>query len=344
MREASITGSEAYALSNEIHLPNGLGRSLPALRTTEAEVARSHLGGLFAHHDLVLKDHRIDFVHQQACLCDVSISFLGYGSQVQVIAPPLPDFYLFQLTLTGRVFIRASRFDVVLEPGSVFVMNPGIAYRKQWSRDAQQLMLKIPRQRLEARLREELDEDALRPVAFESHPGADDDRRNALLRLLDYLCRDLAASQGLMAAASFRRDMENALLSAILAALPHDQSNVCGHASSPAAPYYVRRAETYLRESISRPVSLDELARVAGVSARSLQTGFRRFRDKTPAQFSREVRLDLARQALGTTAAGERSVTKVALEFGFAHLGRFARSYLDRFGETPSATLRRVRY
>ena len=343
MREASTPGSEAYALSNEVHLPNGLGRSLPALRTTEAEVARSHLGELFAHHDLVLKDRSIDFLHQQAHLCDVSMSFLGYGSEVQVIAPPLPDFYLFQLTLTGHVGIRASRFDVALEPGSVFVMNPGIAYRKRWSRDARQLMLKIPRQRLEARLREERDADTLRPVAFEGHAGAADERRNALVRLLDYLCRELADSHGLMAGASFRRDMENALLSAILAALPHDQRDVGGSALSPAAPHYVRRAESHLREATSRAVPLGELARVAGVSVRSLQAGFRRFRDKTPVQFSRDVRLDLARRAL-RAAAGERSVTDVALDFGFTHLGRFAKCYLERFGETPSATLRRTRY
>lgn len=331
-------------MSNEVQLPDDVGCSLPALRTTEAEVARSHLGQLFARHDLVLKDGNIDFLHQQAALCDVSMSFLRYGSEVQVIAPALPDFYLFQLTLTGHVQIRASRFDLVLEPGSVFVMNPGIAYRKHWSRDARQLMLKIPRHRLQARLREELGEETLRPVAFESRPCAADDRRNALLRLLEYLCRDLSDSNGLVAAALVRRDMENALLSAILAALPHDQSDVCGNALSPAAPHYVRRAEFYLRERTSRPVPLCELARVAGVSARSLQAGFRRFRDKTPAQFSRDIRLDLARQALCARESGERSVTDVALEFGFAHLGRFAECYLDRFGEAPYATLRRRRH
>src|SRR5262245_37678552 len=176
------------------------------------------------------------------------MSFLRYGSEVQVIAPALPDFYLFQLTLTGHVRIRASRFDLVLEPGSVFVMNPGIAFRKHWSRDARQLMLKIPRHRLQARLREELGEQSLRPVAFESHPCAADDRRNALMRLLEFLCRDLADSKGLSAGALVRRDMENMLLSAILAAVPHDQSEVCGNALSPAAPHYVRRAELYLRE------------------------------------------------------------------------------------------------
>ena len=328
-------------MSNDVHLPDDLGRALPALRTTEAEVARSHLGQLFTRHDLVLKDRNIDFLHQQAQLCDVSMSFLRYGSEVQVIAPALPDFYLFQLTLTGHVRIRASRFDLVLEPGSVFVMNPGVAYRKHWSRDARQLMLKIPRHRLQARLREELDEETLRPVVFESRPCAADDERGALLRLLEYLCRDLADENGLAAAALVRRDMENALLSAVLVALPHDQRDACGSALSPAAPHYVRRAEFYLREWTSRQVPLDELARAAGVSARSLQAGFRRFRDTTPAQFSRDIRLDLARQALRARESGERSVTDVALEFGFAHLGRFAKCYLDRFGETPSATLRR---
>jgi AraC-like DNA-binding protein len=331
-------------LSNDVRLPADLGRSLPALRTTRAEVARSHLGRLFARHDLVLKDGSIDFLHQQATLCDVSMSFLRYGSEVQVIAPALPDFYLFQLTLTGHVRILASRFDLVLEPGSVFVMNPGIAFRKHWSRDARQLMLKIPRHRLQARLREELGEQSLRPVAFESHPCAADDRRNALMRLLEFLCRDLADSKGLAAGALVRRDMENMLLSAILAAVPHDQSEVCGNALSPAAPHYVRRAELYLREAISRPVALGELACATGVSPRSLQAGFRRFRATTPAQFSRDLRLDLARQALCVKSSCERSVTEVALEFGFFHLGRFAKCYVDRFGETPSATLRRSRH
>jgi AraC-like DNA-binding protein len=311
------------------------------LRTTEAEVARSHLGQLFARHDLILKDGDIDFLHQQAGLCDVSVSFLRYGSQVQVIAPALPDFYLFQLTLTGHVRICASRFDLVLGAGSIFVMNPGIPYRKDWSRDARQLMLKIPRRRLQMRLREELDEQTLRPVTFETRPCAADGSRDALLRLLEYLCRDLADSNGLVAAAPVRRDMENALLSALLSALPHDQREVCGSAPSPAAPHYVRCAESYMRERTSRPVPLCELARAAGVSPRSLQAGFRRFRDTTPAQFSRDIRLDLARQALCTPECGERSVTDVALEFGFSHLGRFAKCYLDRFGEAPSETLRR---
>jgi AraC-like DNA-binding protein len=37
------------------------------------------------------------------------------------------------------------------------------------------------------------------------------------------------------------------------------------------------------------------------------------------------------------------SVTAVAMNFGFFHLGRFATSYRKRFGESPSETLRHGR-
>ena len=52
-------------------------------------------------------------------------------------------------TLAGRIRLQGPGFDLALEADSVFVMNPGVGYRKCWDRDAQQLMLKIPRRRLE---------------------------------------------------------------------------------------------------------------------------------------------------------------------------------------------------
>ena len=53
-----------------------------------------------------------------------------------------------------------------------------------------------------------------------------------------------------------------------------------------------------------------------------------------------EQRLQAVRRHLQRAAAHE-SVSSIALHWGFAHLGRFAGDYLRRFGESPSATLRR---
>ena len=51
--------------------------------------------------------------------------------------------------------------------------------------------------------------------------------------------------------------------------------------------------------------------------------------------------MELARARLGSGAA--TAVTEVALACGFEHLGRFSTRYRDRFGESPSETLRRAR-
>ena len=57
--------------------------------------------------------------------------------------------------------------------------------------------------------------------------------------------------------------------------------------------------------------------------------------------YLKSFRLDKARQALQSgEVGGAAGVTKVALDNGFSHLGRFARNYHARFGELPSATAR----
>jgi AraC-like DNA-binding protein len=161
-----------------------------------------------------------------------------------------------------------------------------------------------------------------------------------LLRLVDYLCRDLADDDGLLRDAQVRRDLEDALLGALIAAVPHVRGTV-GREASCAIPYYLRRAENHLRDNAFRVVRMSEMATLTGVSERTLQDGFSRFRGKTPGQFARDLRLDLVRRALSEQKDGDNNVTKIALRFGFTHLGRFSRSYADRFGEYPSETLRR---
>ena len=55
-------------------------------------------------------------------------------------------------------------------------------------------------------------------------------------------------------------------------------------------------------------------------------------------------RVRLARARADLEAPGRNtSVTNVAYDCGFSHLGRFAQEYARRFGESPSETLRRAR-
>lgn len=301
-----------------------LDRLLPATRTIRPDIARSHLAAIFADHDLRLSAGRVDFSHRQARLCDTSLGMLRYGTEVEIVAPAL-DCYVAQLTLDGEVAFRTDRFEATLKPGTLFVINPGLRYRKTWSRDAHQLMIKIPRHRLTAH--------AARPILFTPAPSPIDEA-DGMIGLIAHLCRDLANARGLSGHAGLRREMEDLLLSALVATQPCDAGD--------AAPGYLKRAENHIRAHNRRGVSLAELVIAAGVSERTLQQAFRQYRGCSPIERGRDIRLDAARAEL-LAGKGER-VTEIALAFGFAHFGRFSRAYAARFGEKPSETMKKVRH
>ena len=89
-------------------------------------------------------------------------------------------------------------------------------------------------------------------------------------------------------------------------------------------------------------MSMADLVRVGGVSARALFEGFRRFRSTSSMAQLRLVRTRRVHRDL-TTEGPEESVSSIAVRWGFHELGRFAVQYRTIFGESPSKTLRKPR-
>jgi transcriptional regulator GlxA family with amidase domain len=115
--------------------------------------------------------------------------------------------------------------------------------------------------------------------------------------------------------------------------------NDSGTGSSPAI---VARLDEALPGWWQAPVRVAQLARAAGVSTRTVHRAFRRQLGASPIARIRDERLELARRQLLEAVPGT-TVTSVAFDWGFQHLGRFAAQYRSCFGERPSDTLRRVR-
>ncbi|WP_146244298.1 helix-turn-helix transcriptional regulator [Curtobacterium sp. MCBD17_032] len=115
---------------------------------------------------------------------------------------------------------------------------------------------------------------------------------------------------------------------------------------APAAPHHaghprnVARALEYIEEHLGEPITAADIAGAAGLSQRGLQQAFNRNDLPTPLEALREARLRRVRTALADGRVGEVSVAAVARAYGFAHLGRFAGYYAERFGERPNDTLR----
>ncbi|HYC15044.1 MAG TPA: helix-turn-helix domain-containing protein, partial [Stellaceae bacterium] len=95
-----------------------------------------------------------------------------------------------------------------------------------------------------------------------------------------------------------------------------------------------------MRADVGQDWTVRDLATAAGVSARSLQRQFRIFLGKAPHVALRDARFDSARREL-LRGAPDTKVMDVALRSGLPHCGRFATEYRNRYGETPSQTLRR---
>ena len=60
-------------------------------------------------------------------------------------------------------------------------------------------------------------------------------------------------------------------------------------------------------------------------------------------EYLRNCRLDYARNLLMKSSI-EKSITEIALDSGFTHLGKFANYYKARFGELPSKTYANKRH
>ncbi|MGN1288208.1 MAG: helix-turn-helix domain-containing protein [Bradyrhizobium sp.] len=134
-----------------------------------------------------------------------------------------------------------------------------------------------------------------------------------------------------------------ALEAAVWRDYPGTKSDIDDHDGSlgAVASSQVRRAEAYVEANWEQPLTIEALALVAGVSARTLFHSFRKRRGYSPMGFVKRIRLNHARWML-QDQRNSTSVTDVALACGFGNLGHFSGYYRRAFGETPSATLRQA--
>jgi AraC-like DNA-binding protein len=130
------------------------------------------------------------------------------------------------------------------------------------------------------------------------------------------------------------------VISGLLLAVSHPWHDELIAPAATAAPRAVRRVVDAIESEPDLPYTVGDLARIAGVSVRSLHDSYRRYLGTTPMLHLRQVRLARSHVALQHADPRRITVAAVAHRWGFAHLGRFAQVYRARYGESPSTTLR----
>lgn len=104
----------------------------------------------------------------------------------------------------------------------------------------------------------------------------------------------------------------------------------------------VRQVIDYLHSYGETIPTIPELCKIAKLSERNLQYGFKEYLGITPIRYLRLIRLNGVRRDLLISNNKKDRVIDVALNWGFIELGRFAREYRQLFQELPSATLKKL--
>jgi transcriptional regulator GlxA family with amidase domain len=107
-------------------------------------------------------------------------------------------------------------------------------------------------------------------------------------------------------------------------------------------PQIVNRLDEFLRAHLDEPPCLAQLCDATGVSERTLRNACHAVCGTSPKRYLTRRRLEAVRDALVQAHPGQATVTRIATDYGFFELGRFAGIYTTLFGERPSDTLRTV--
>jgi AraC-like DNA-binding protein len=130
--------------------------------------------------------------------------------------------------------------------------------------------------------------------------------------------------------------VEENVLEAIAGLAPHLRGASTARRQERGEHAPVRRARVHLQERWDQPVSLAELAGVAGLSRFELIRRFRQQNGLTPHSFQRDLRIDRARAMLGDGVPA----AAVAAACGFADQPHLSRVFKRLVGVTPGAYAR----
>lgn len=267
---------------------------------------------------------RMDFVD----FAGLGLGVIKFG-RMRVSASHVDDYHLLILCRRGTAVLQGPQGEIRLNGYRGACLPPGAPLRAEFSNDCEQFVLRIG------------------AGLFGKHTEADNPTLPCELELS---CPQLQPWMRLLWAMTGSPQLPRQYPKLSLE-YQHLMLNMLanmgrsGAADKPRsiAPHSVKRAESFIQANADKPLCLDDIARAAAVPARTLRNSFRRFRGTTPMSYLRTLRLDRVRQRLLNGDSASTSITEVALEEGFTHLGRFSQEYASRFGERPSQTLRMAR-
>ncbi len=281
------------------------------------DVAAARLGPVtlvYGHHrgaelDVELQDP-VDYYDIHFCLNDASSVVGGFG---------------------------AIRFDTC----TAGILSPGMRVAMTLPREYRQLHVTVDRNALEQHLERLLGRPVTQRIEFRPRMDLRSASAASWRRTVRLLTQEINRSAGLLASDRMIEPWSEMIMTGLLVAQPNNYSGeLTGRDNATHRPAPLLRAMQLIEAEPAATPKLQQLASHAGCSPRSLQRYFREHIGITPRGYMEWVKLHRAHEELQRKSPATATVTSIALRWGFEHVSRFAGLYRQRYGQSPSHTLK----
>lgn len=312
------------------------------LKTRSLSVAQEYLREVVRTREIeVDNDAGFLFEHYKFPIGQLAVSLLivRCESGFRIIKRAPNSSYLFEFPLHGECHFRGPGIDVRPGPGDVYAVLPSSTALEAWGPEMRKLMVEVTEQH------------------FERASAAEGGEVSGSAPIVPVMAKDLGVAQwlqhmiglnlqyedqenSLLGNARVGSQLERTLLSMLFAIIENNNMRQGGRYGA-VVPYYVRRAEAFIKSHYVDQLTIEEMADAAYIGARSLYYGFKQALGTTPMAYLRQVRLAHARRYLEAAAESGRSVADIAVEVGFVNFSHFSKLYRQHFGESPTDTVRK---
>lgn len=314
------------------------------MSTTSLDEAREAVTSVYLPHTLRSDDPGLAMQLNAATQKRFTLGFLAYGARAELHMPATETSYHVNLTTRGGTFAEREdgRRAVTLADASGVVLLPDQFNVVRWTEDAEQLILKIPRSRLEAHLAELTGRPVCGPVDFDLALDLTTPRGRSLLASVRFLARELDRPGGIADVPLAREQLEEFVMTQLLLAARNSATDLLGGPADRVRASRLQPVLEHMRVHADEPLTPGDLARVGCMSVRALHAAFRHELGVSPMAHLRRIRLDHVHAELLRGVSPDMRIGDVATRWGFFHPSRFAQQYQKRFGELPSETAARA--
>lgn len=272
-------------------------------------------------------------------LDQVAILDIQYGADVNIY-PAHCDRFLISMSLTGVSEKRHGMVRSFHTQDNIIISNPNSLSHVFMDSEGHDISVTVSQRAIEAYLSNILGFEIQEPLVFETIVDSRGEIGAVWVGMLQNILSQTRIAPTLLNNRRIIDQYATSVMEILLSLFKHNYSEQLNGDKKVPTPWHVRQAKDYIEAHLSEPITMAGLAAEVGVSARTLQNGFRNFESTTPADYIRERRLQRLHQSLLQADPAERIIDLMFLH-GITSFGRFAQYYQKRFGCLPSDTLKK---